>query len=119
MVKIIIDTNILLSKHKIDVFSELSRICDFNYTVCVIDKTIDELRNKKGSRLALGLLDANKVVQIKTSKGKSVDELLLDIAKQDKDIVVVTQDIHLKRLLKEKGIKIITIRQNKYLAFVN
>jgi len=119
MTKIILDTNILLSKHKIDIFSEISRICDFNYELCVLDKTLEELKNKKGSKLALNLITAKRVGIIKTKMDKSVDDLILELVEMEKSAIVVTQDIDLKRLLKEKGIKTITIRQNKYLKFVN
>lgn len=119
MIKIIIDTNILLSKDKIDIFSEISRICDFNYKICILDKTLDELSRKDGSKLALALLKAKNVDIIKTKKDKNVDDLLLELADREKNMIIITQDVKLKRLLKEKDIKIITIRQRRYLTFVN
>ena len=119
MIRIILDTNVLISKHKVDLFSEISRLCDFNYKIFILDKTIEELAGKSNSKLALALLKAKNVGIISTKKDKPVDDLLLDMAESDNNIMVVTQDIHLKRLLKEKGIKILTIRQNKYLIFVN
>ena len=119
MRKIILDTNIMLSKAKIDIFSELARICDFNYEVCVLDKTLNELKNKANSKLALELIKSKSVQIIKTERDKSVDELLLDLAETDNDMIVVTQDAELKRELKKKGIKIITIRQNQYLKAEN
>ncbi|MBS3108256.1 hypothetical protein J4409_00110 [Candidatus Woesearchaeota archaeon] len=119
MRKIFFDTNILLSKDKVDVFSELARICDFNYEVCVLDKTIDELKGKANGKLALSLINAKKVKIIKTKKDKNVDKLLLDLAEKDKIMIVVTQDKELKRLLKEKNINIVTTKQKKYLEFVN
>src|SRR3989344_7261709 len=101
MRKIILDTNVLISRHKIDIFSEISRICDFNYKICIIDKTLDELKRKKEGKLAIELLKFKNVDIIKTSKEGIVDNLIMQLAEKDKDI------------------KIITIRQNKYLEFVN
>src|SRR3989344_9436567 len=108
MRKIFLDTNILLTKDKIDIFSELSRICDFDYEIYVLDKTIDELENKANGKLALALLKAKKVKVISTKRDKSADDLLLNIAEKDKKIIVVTQDVILKKQLKEKNINLIT-----------
>ena len=119
MIKIIIDTNVLLAKNNVDIFSELERICDFNYDICIIDKTIDEIKNKKNANLAMALINSKKISIIKTDKKKSVDDLILEAASKDKSIIVVTQDIDLKRALKEKGINIITIRQKNHLMFAN
>ena len=42
--KIILDTNFLMipSMFKVDIFSEIERICDFKYELCIVDKTLDE-----------------------------------------------------------------------------
>lgn len=119
MRKILLDTNILLTKYRIDVFSEISRICDFNYKICILDKTLDELSNKRGGALAIDILKAKDVLIIKTENKKSVDDNIFELAKNDKDIIVATQDMELKRRLKKNDIKIITVRQNRYLKFVN
>ena len=122
--KIIIDTNFLLIPYqfKVDIFSEIRRICDFNYEICIIDETIDELRkimmmpgrDKLGAVLALQLLPHHKVKKILTKKDKSVDDLIVDTA--GKDTLVATQDAELKRRLKKNKIRLIVMRQKKYLA---
>ena len=122
--KIIIDTNFLLIPYqfKVDIFSEIRRICDFNYEICIIDKTIDELRkimmtpgrDKLGAVLALQLLTHHKVKKILTKKDKSVDDLIVDMA--GKDILVATQDMELKKRLKKNKVRLIVMRQKKYLA---
>lgn len=118
---IILDTNFLLaiSQFNIDIFSELERLCDFPYTVNVLDKTIDELnkivKNQKGkdksaAKLALAIVkDRTKV--IKTKEGY-VDDILVRLA--DNDTLIATQDRELKKRIKTR---IITIKQKKYLAF--
>ena len=112
--KIILDTNAILYsiKYKIDLFTELERICHFPYTICIIDKTLEELKDKS----ALQLLKKKNVTLIKTSSSESVDNLILEYA--DKDTIVITQDKALKKKLKEKNIKLIVIRQKKYLQNV-
>ena len=110
--KIIFDTNFLLTtaKFNIDIFSELKRICDFPYKLYILEKTIKELKGKKGAKLALDLI-REKVKIIKTKKEEDVDTLLLNL----KNFIIATQDKALKKKLKEKKRKIITIRQKKYL----
>jgi len=114
MMKIILDTNFLLAK--IDIFSELQRIVDEPYELHILDKTLDELEDKKGEKLAKELINKKKINIIKTEKHKNVDNLLLDLADKEK-FIVCTQDRELKRKLKQKKIKIITIRQKTHLVF--
>ncbi|MBW3004314.1 hypothetical protein KY310_00585, partial [Candidatus Woesearchaeota archaeon] len=87
MKTIVLDTDFLIhcASSKLDYFSELERICDFPYKICIIDKTIDELdsiiEKKKGkakanAKLAKAILKAKKIPQIKTKKDKIVDDLI-------------------------------------------
>lgn len=114
--QIILDTDFLLTslKFKIDIESEISRILDEKFTLNIIDKTIDELKGKKLEKLVLSFIEARKINIIKTDKLKNVDNLILDLA--TKNTAVATQDKDLKRKLKDKKIKTITIRQKKYLT---
>jgi len=114
LMKIILDTNFLLSNFNL--FLELQRIVDEPYELYILDKTIDELKNKKGESLAKNLIEKKDVRIIKTEKNKNVDNLLLDLADKE-DFVVCTQDKDLKTQLKQKNIKIITIRQKTHLVF--
>jgi len=123
MKTIILDTNFLLipSQFKIDIFSEIDRICDFNYEIFILDKTIDEIKkiikeqrgkHKKAAKIALALIERKRIKKIKTNEDLDVDSLLL----KQKNAIIATQDIELKRKLKKNRIKIITLRQKKYLA---
>jgi len=123
MKKIILDTNFLLipCKFKVDIFSEIKRICDFKHDVFVLDKTIDELKkiiklqkgkNKEAAKIALLLVKNKKIRRIKTNENLDVDGILL----KQKDAIIATQDIELKRKLKKKSIRTISLRQRKYLV---
>ena len=108
------DTNFLIipAQFKVDIFSEINRICIFNYDLCVLDKTIDELNNiikkegtKKGTyaKVALNIIKIKKIKVIATSKDEEhthTDDILVDIA-DNGSYVVATQDKLLKKRLKD------------------
>lgn len=117
MLKILIDTNFIITclRFKIDLFSEIARVFDEKYEICVIDKTLDELRKLK-SKISLQLIDKFKVMIIKTEENLDVDSLILKIANEE--TIVATQDKELKKSLKEKKIRILTIRKKQYLMII-
>jgi len=120
--RIILDTNFLMAvaEFKIDIFSEIERIADFKYEIYIIDKTIDELdniiktqkgKNKQAASLALQLIEHKDVKQIKTAEGRT-DDLIVEAA--GKDTIIATQDIELKKRLKDRS-RIMCIRQKKHI----
>jgi len=127
--KVILDTNFLLipGQFKVDVFSEINRICDFSYELVVVAETMTELdgvisserssgKDKKAAKLALQLLRKFKVKAIKNDRKvfKRADEAIIAIA--GKKCVVATQDRELKRRLRGKC-SLIILRQKQYLKF--
>ena len=126
MRKIILDTNFLLIplQFRVDIFSELNRICNFNYKIFIFEQTINELKNimekqkgadKKAAQFALKLVKLKNIGIIKSGE-TDVDELMLDSV--NNDTILATQDIKLKKQLLEKGASVIILRQKKYLQFV-
>ena len=124
MIKVIIDTNFLLVpfQFNVDIFSEISRICDFNYKLYIFDKTIEELekiietgkgKDKRAAKLGLQMVKKFKISKIKTSK--LVDDAIVDLCKKEK-VIVATQDIGLRRRIKGKC-KLIVLRKKSYLEF--
>lgn len=116
MQKIFLDTDFLLQcvRWKIDLFSELERLfADSKIQICVFDRTLDELRGKKDSSLALAF--TQKMQIINTHSTAPVDDLLLEHGKEEKT-AVATQDKALKEKLKKAGITVITIRKQRYLV---
>ena len=125
MRKIILDTNFLLipAQFRVDIFSEIHRIMETKYELCIIDKTLDELesikaeqkqKHRRAAKLALELIKAKDIKTIETEKNKNVDQLILDTINKD-DYLVATQDKLLKAKIKQKKVKIITLRQKKRL----
>ncbi len=124
MEKIILDTNAVMAiaGFKIDLFSELRHNVDFKYSLFVLKGTIDELNSiirkqkgkyKEAAKLGLALLKVKRVGIIHHTSDKNVDDLLLDFSK--KGIVVLTQDILLKKRLQKPYL---TIRQKKKIVLV-
>jgi len=121
--KIVLDTNFLLipGQFGVDIFAEVQRICDFPYELCIIETTLKELENimeksagkaKQAAKLALGLVKAKDINIISSDIGY-VDRVILDIA--DENTIIATMDSELREKLKKKGVKLITLRQKKYL----
>ena len=120
MKKIVLDTSLLVScaNFKIDWQSELERISDFAFEVVVLDRVFDELKSlrkdKTAAKLALAILKHKKITATKTTGILPVDTLILNYAVKNKAIVA-TQDIALKKRLKARRIKLVTIRQKGHL----
>ena len=117
--KIILDTNFLIEslKYKIDSESQLRRICDFNFKICLLDRTLEELKkiNSIESRMALSYSRTFHIIDTKEFEHKSVDEILIEISSPE--TLIATQDKELKKELRKKNIPIIVIRQKKYYKF--
>jgi len=124
MRKIILDTNFLLIpiQFKVDIFSEIDRICLFSYKLYIVDKAIDELKNivkiqkgkhKLAAKIALQLVKRKGVGVIKTNEGH-VDDLILELL--GKDYILATQDELLRRKAVKKGFKVIVLRSKKHLV---
>ena len=122
MQKIIIDTNALMAigEFKLDLFLEIERACDFNYSIIILQGTIDELKEiqakqrgkfKRAAKLALSVLKA-KNIKIVKSEGH-VDNSLVDYSR--KGDLVLTQDVGLKKRLTKPYL---IIRQKKKVSMV-
>lgn len=120
---IILDTNFLLIpiEFKVDIFSEIDRICHFNYRLCIFEQSINELKNiiekqkginKRAAKFALKLIKLKNLEVIKCEQ-KDVDSLILECI--DKNTLVATQDSILKKELIKKGASLIILRNKSYL----
>ena len=119
--KILVDTNFLLlpAQFRIDIFRELRK----HGSLATLDACIRELeRISKGrgksamhARLALAVIKKKKIRIIKSKTRQSADTALLNHAKKY-NYAVATNDRKLIKRLKNNGIKIIRLRQKKYLV---
>ena len=124
--KVILDTNFLLipGQFKVDIFAQIHRIMDFQYELCIVDKTNIELnklavvgkeKDRFASKLALVMVRQKSLKTLHSfGSKKSVDDII--VKKSDSNTFVATQDKALRNRLKKKGAKIIGLRQKKYLV---
>ena len=124
--KVIIDTNFLLipGQFKVDIFSEIGRILEEPHELFMVEKTLAELekiaqagsvKDRFAAKLALVLAAQKGLKRVPSSKGDiSADDEI--VVASDKDTYVATQDIALQRRAREKGAKVIMLRQKKYLV---
>ena len=123
--KIILDTNFLIycAKEKLDYIEEISNLLNEDYELVVPEQVIKELKSLKGDKLkkvsgkdksatdlALQLLDVNKIKKIKPV-GKSVDEAIINLAKENNKNIVCTLDREMRHTLG----KVILINRGKKL----
>ena len=96
---IVLDTNILLAvaQFKVDIFTEIDRICDFPYILAVVTGTLDELnklkkttkkgKDKAAASLAAQLLVA-KNVKVINLPSETVDDALAELSHHLKSQVI-------------------------------
>jgi len=127
--EIILDTNFLIycAKNKLDYAEELRKLLNEDYRLVVPEQVIKELellkndkkkkvsgKDKAAADLALQLLDVNNVKKIK-SRGKTVDEGIINLSKENKKNIVCTLDKEMRNILGRvilisKGKKLILTR---------
>lgn len=117
--KVLVDTNFFLLPNQfgVDIFSFLKFHEIFTLSCCVNElKQIAKKKTKDGTaaKIGLKLIDQNHVVIISV-KDKKADSAILNYSLQEK-CAVATNDKALIKALKKQDIKIIRLRQNKYLV---
>lgn len=122
MRRIILDTNFLISLFQFKVeLIEIERIIYEPYTLVTVKPVINELekiasskeKDSKNAKLALRLIKI-KDIEVLDSPEKNADKTILALA--DKNTIVATNDIELRKKLKKLEIKTIYLRAKKHLA---
>jgi len=122
---VVLDTSFLMkcAEWRIDVFSELDRVCDFSYAATYVPGVLDELKTleAKGGKtkqyVKIVHLFLKKATVLKTVKKGLVDDVIVEYAKNHVNSVVATHDSELKKRVKVLGRPVVYIRQKKYLVF--
>jgi len=127
--KVILDTNIFLvpEKFKVDIFEEFDRLIDEKYDLITIEPVVKELkklsmgnsRDARAARFGLKFLEAKSIKVTKTKEDtadKAIVSLSENFLRKSEECAVATLDKELKRKLKKIGVKVIYLRNKKYLA---
>ena len=126
--KILFDTNFLMIplRFGVDVYEEaeraLNQLPEYYVTRSVL-REIELLKQRASPSFAKELGFAEKiaercrVLEVEVEDEETVDESILRIA-VEKRLIVGTSDADLKRRLREAGVKVLILRQKRYLELV-
>jgi len=125
--QVILDTNFLMIpfQFKINIFSELDYLIDISHSYIISSKTLNELKRigrtigKDGmaARLALKMLEANKI-KIEIIKNDAVvDDWIVKYA-QKHNAIVCTNDSGLRKRLRILRVKVITLKSKSRLGYI-
>lgn len=116
--EILLDANFLLLPHKnkIDVFEEIPKLLDEKHEYVTLESIVGELvklsdgasDDAAAAKTALKLIKA-KEVKVAESAGEG-DAAIRDYAMKHENTVVCTNDRELKRELKARGVKTISLQ---------
>lgn len=127
-VTVLLDTNFLLVpiRFGVDVFAEaervLNQLVDFAVTPNVLGE-VERLRSEAqpGFRseldFALKVASRCKVIDAEPEEGETVDDSIVRLA-ASRGYVVATTDAELRRRLREVGVKVLILRQKRYLQLM-
>ena len=105
-------------------FEDLDQLLSQSHTILVPSMVVDELqliskghgRAAASARLAVGLAARCESVPV---VAPDADDAIVKLAEQyGKNAVVCTNDAHLKKILKERGIRVVGVRDYSHLDFL-
>lgn len=120
MKKIILDTNFFIDLGRFGIsIDEIGKIVPENYEMEIVSSTLSELKRiaatttdeAKFAKYSLMIIDLRKMKILETQE--TADKAILSFA--DKDTIVATNDIELRKKLKENGVRCIYVRSRKKL----
>ena len=123
--KVLFDTNFLLvpTRFGVDIFSEAERALNRDVEPMVsrgVIKEMEALREEAGPRFqrqldfALSLVSRCTVVEDEPREGETVDDHLVRLASEG-GYVTATTDSDLRKRLRSSGVKVLYMRQRRYL----
>jgi len=125
-VKVLFDTNFLLVpiRFGVDIFAEaeraLNQLVELTVTSGVL-REMESLKEEAGPKFqreldfALTLASRCAVVEDEPREGETVDDSLIRLASET-NYVVATTDSELRRRLRDRGLKVLYMRQKRYLV---
>ena len=126
--KVLLDTNFLLIpiRFGVDIFSEaeraLNQLVEPTVSTGVL-KEIESLKKDAGPRFqrelsfARSLTSKCVVIEDEPREGETVDDSLVRLASSG-DYIVATTDTELRKRLRSMGVKVLLLRQRRYLRLM-
>ena len=126
MKRVLLDTNFLIDLGRFGVsIDEIDRIVNERYELTVLRAVLNELKSIAGTqqeeskfaKTALMVLDLRgaKIVETERNEG-GVDQKILEFASNEKEnVLVATNDVELRKRLKNLGVRTICLRGKKHL----
>ena len=125
MPKTILDTNFLMipGQFKVDIFDDMLGLAEGE--VCVLDLSVKELEklsetgntnDRTAAKIALELLKRKHLKVVPGSSENSVDDAIIEALEPGDTLC--TQDKELKQRAKDKGIKVVTLKNKSHLGLV-
>ena len=111
MLKILLDTSFIIEsiKYKINIEDKLKDLLLEPFELFIVENTLKELEKKRLKNLSLKMLKGLKTLPSIT---KHVDDEITSL----EGYIVATNDKELKRRLKKKGVKLISlVNKSKYI----
>jgi rRNA-processing protein FCF1 len=126
--KILFDTNFLLIplRFGVDIFEEAERVLNQPPEYYVTRSVLREMAQlKQGASpsfvkdlsFAEKLAERCGVLEVEVEEGETVDESILRTAK-GKGLIVGTTDAELRKKLREAGVKVLVLRQRRFLELM-
>jgi rRNA-processing protein FCF1 len=125
--KVIVDTSFLISaaKYRTDIAMALIPAIDGPFEVIAPSPVISELRlisrnrGKKGRDAAIGLellMLTNPIIE--RTENKYADDAVIELSKKMPEAIVATNDVGMKGPLKRKGIRVFSIKGERFIGQV-
>ena len=127
ILKIILDSNVFFVPiyFKIDIFRELKQLLNRNFEMILISPVKQELetlsqknfsfQDRKNISFALKLALQCKYIEVKKPEKMPTDEIIIKKAK-DWKAIVFTNDLELKKRLRDISVPVIYVRQKSFLS---
>jgi len=124
--QIILDTNALMvpAEFGVDIFSELANLGFDEWIVpSGVARELESIasrgrgKGRDAARVALALMDRCRTIEAEGRTAGNVDDSILELAVEMK-VAVFTNDAELKGRLRERGVKVVYLRQRSYLVAV-
>lgn len=117
--RVVFDANALMtpSQHNVDVFEEAERLVG-GYDAVVPDAVVRELAalaDKGNEDAAVGLRFARERCEVVSTDETHGDDAVVEVAREDDDTAVATNDARLKERLLEINVPVLYLRQKNRL----